>query len=175
MTAEPLVLLQKQRASNNHNETPITIGIHSRHRSTTDDGLNINHEKKCFDTMMTRLYEHHNDTRPCVAYLISDRQTTIESLSDYIHTNHRYNCSVIVPDHENRTKHEGLRSEHGPWAGLGFWEDAVLVSTARHGFLQTKESSASTLIKAFISYDRVVESAIKQKLLPPPLEGCQYT
>jgi hypothetical protein len=117
-----------------------------------------------------------NDT-PCVVYLLSDRQLTIDILKTYIET--KWNkCHVVLATHKTdsdtdtdnnnnkTTTTNGHYQEHGPFAGTGFFQDLIVASQARHGFIGHCYRTSSQLLREWIFYDRTME-AMERTGKPP--------
>lgn len=96
--------------------------LHSRHPNGMD-GSYVVPEWKCLEQQV------QNIQPPCVVYLMSDRQQTLDIMKD---TLPKYNCIGIVGEHSSGLS---FSKEHGPFAGLGYFQDLALVSNARHGFI----------------------------------------
>jgi hypothetical protein len=119
--------------------------------------------------------------RPCTIYLMSDRILTIDLLTPIIQD--EYNCRVQVANHTTTTtttttpsistttttktrKRKAARirpKEHGPFAGVGYWQDWALAIQARTGFIsfhlqpRTFVRTSSSLMREVIEFRRVVE------------------
>ena len=82
---------------------------------------------------------------------MSDRDCTISRLSEQLTT---LNITFLVPAHD---KGDSFNVEHGPFAGVGFFQDWALASShARSGFIGTKRSS-SDLVVELIEFNRKIE------------------
>jgi hypothetical protein len=147
------------------------IVLHSRHSNPVDDGSKITWEKKCVKQILegetapieqnasTKMVEEENHS--CVLLILSDRQKTIDGLGRFMHDVYSY-CKVIVASH---SKGESWRSEHGDFAGIGFYQDLWLVQNlvkshasaaaiGRLAFIGHKSGrSSSTLIRELIIYN----------------------
>jgi hypothetical protein len=119
--------------------------------------------------------------RPCTIYLMSDRNLTIDLLTPIIQD--EYHCRVQVANHTTTTttttnpsisattttktrKRKAARimpKEHGPFAGVGYWQDWALAIQARTGFIsfhlqpRTFVRTSSSLMREVIEFRRVVE------------------
>jgi hypothetical protein len=164
----------------------VVIGVHSRHADDHDDGSNIRGEVECIDRVLAEEEAQrrqpssssspadHGET--CRIVIMSDRSRTLELLRERASV--RWNCSVVTA-HEPTTAHatnrsssadgnsadssslslssSSWRSEHGPYSGIGFYQDwALIVSHARamRGFVGRKRSS-SLLVREVVEYDRM--------------------
>jgi hypothetical protein len=136
--------------SNNSNES-ITIVLHSRHSAADDDGSKIKREKLCFD----KLLQSQNYTSLCQVLLLSDRPKTLIKATEYISQEYPH-CLVLVAPHDTG---KSFRSEHGPFAGIGFFQDLAFVAnqtlrmpTAVPAFVGFKQRSSSQLVREIIVY-----------------------
>jgi hypothetical protein len=164
----------------------VVIGVHSRHADDHDDGSNIRGEVECIDRVLAeeeaaqRRQPPSSSSPPdhgekCRLVIMSDRTRTLELLRE--RASARWNCSVVTA-HEPATTHatnrssrtadepdsasslsssSSWRSEHGPYSGIGFYQDwALMVSHARamRGFVGRKRSS-SLLVREVVEYDRI--------------------
>lgn len=128
-----------------------TIGLHSRHAFSANDGSDISSERKC-------LHELLNETKgPCAVYIMSDREITVKLLKEYIKD--VLKCSAIVVETnkmDTSSKSLPAFAEHGANPGEGFWRELALVSSARHGFVGSGRSS-SNLLSESMSYWSLLE------------------
>jgi hypothetical protein len=164
----------------------VVIGVHSRHADDHDDGSNIRGETECIDRVLAEEEEAKRRQPPsssppdggerCRLVIMSDRTRTLDLLRERASV--RWNCSVVTA-HEPTTAHatnrsssadgnsadssslslssSSWRSEHGPYSGIGFYQDwALIVSHARamRGFVGRKRSS-SLLVREVVEYDRM--------------------
>jgi hypothetical protein len=127
-----------------------TYALHSRHVDMDDDGSDVLEEKTCLNTL-----HHKFRGQPCTVYLMSDRKATLHKMSMYVEK--IQNCTPVVVTHV--TDHaDGHYTEHGPFAGAGFFQDWLVASQARHGFIGHCYRSSSLLLRELIQYDRGVEA-----------------
>ena len=159
---EEVVSPKNSHHSRNNNTAGFSLALHSRHTVAADDGSFIVDEVKCLETL---LFPHHHNadsiTRQtedsCQVYLMSDRQTTIDLLTEWL-TQH--NCSAITARHEDRLHVVGTTAdddpiqEHGPWAGAGFLQDLDVISNARHGIIGDLHRSSTALLMHLLEYRR---------------------
>jgi hypothetical protein len=134
-----------------------TIAAHSRHILAWDEGTWIDVEKKCIQTILKR---HENQS--CAIMLMSDRVRTIEMLTEQVQT--EFGCTAVTANHSSG---QGINAEHGPFAGMGFFQGLALVTTARHGFIANqmnrggdffKIRTSSALLLSIITYRLFMES-----------------
>ena len=130
-----------------------TYFLHSRHPNNALDGSYVWPEQKCLN------YTLFNRTnRPCTFYLMSDRQLTMELLSKEISSR---NCTVeMVRNHtQGASSH---REEHGPFAGMGYWQDLALAIHARtgciafHQYQRRHVRTSTALVREIIEFRRVL-------------------
>lgn len=153
------------KSRSNDPTTTYTIALHSRHRYSSINGCNIEAEWNCLDQMMTRFSAQATTTtkskrqrprqRPpqtrFQVSIMSDRVCTIDRLSEQLTA---LNITVLVAAH---TTGDSFNEEHGPFAGVGFFQDWALASSqARSGFIGTTRSS-SDLVLELIDYNRKME------------------
>lgn len=160
-------------APGNGGETPeedekprpvVVIGVHSRHANQHDDGSNIRGESDCIESLL----DEHRQHSECRLVLMSDRPLTLVKLREQ--ASRDWNCSVVTA-HEpaaRATNRAGADSsppsatsswlsEHGPYSGIGFYQDWALMVSHAHamrGFVGRKRSS-SLLVREVVEYDRM--------------------
>jgi len=140
---------------------PYTVALHSRHIDEQLDGCDISREKRCMNRLLANSIRPPADDqnaggvdrapRPCVVKLMSDRQCTINEMTAWLERN---DCAVEVASHETTTDY---LSEHGPFAGAGFFQDLALASTARSAFVGLSRSSSDLLLE-LIEFNRKVQA-----------------
>jgi len=147
-----------------------SVALHSRHHQPKNEGHNVRREMSC----LKRVLRNRSPGSECHVYLMSDRLPTLERLQQWLKK--KANCTGLVARHD--TGH-GLRSEHGPFAGLGFFQDLALVTKARDAFIGSARRSSSDLIRELIEYDRRIEALLHQRGQDPagllqrdPIEAC---
>jgi hypothetical protein len=131
-----------------------TIALHSRHPKRFDYGSNLEQELRCLNETL----QLTDSSRPCVLYLMTDREKTLDSLTSTIEST--TNCTVVIANH---TKGESYSSEHGPFAGVGYFEDLALAVNARHAMIAPHKHkkipfrSSSGLVLELIEFRRQME------------------
>jgi len=126
-------------ATNDRDYPTFTIALHSRHPNGLD-GCDIGPERKCLQKMRSTggdddEEEAKQPTSNCRVYLLADRPCTISTLTNWITLVMK--CEVVVASH---VEGNGTRDEHGPFAGLGFFQDLIVASDSKqpqfpHGFV----------------------------------------
>lgn len=139
----------------------ISIAVHSRHSKNTDDGSNVEREVACLKKVLP------GSSRPCIVYIISDRPASLKRIKD---ATQEMNCTPVLP-HHNEDK--SFRKEHGPYAGVGFFQDLVVASQARHGLVGAPRSS-TMLLEERITYQRKVEEFANGGTSSGQWHHCQY-
>jgi hypothetical protein len=142
-----------------------SVGVHSRHIKTKFKGGGIQRETECLAKL---LRDEKRGNRTCEVYLMSDRELTITKLQKLIESS--TNCTVRVATHATG---KGVNDEHGPWSGLGFYQDWALSSRARHGFVHTGTTSSSLVIE-MITYDHQLEAWRQGRNVTHALEECTF-
>jgi len=122
-----------------------TIALQSRHRHVTDDGCNIEQEVSCL-----RQVTLHKKNRPIHVSMMSDRTCTIDRLTKFLELR---NITVHVALHDEGSS---FREEHGPFAGVGLYQDLALVSQARSAIIATRRTS-SDLLRELVEYHQKME------------------
>jgi hypothetical protein len=133
-----------------------TIALHSRHTSRLDEGDDVSTEKHCLEQVLA------NISRPCTVILLSDRPKTLDLLSEVV-TN--LQCIPTFANHKTGTS---FRKDHGPYSGVGFFQDLSLASNAVHGFIGHKKRSSSMLLEEWIVYRR----SLQKNISSTPLVEC---
>lgn len=133
-----------------------TIALHSRHTSRLDEGDNVSPEQHCLEQVLA------NMSRPCTVILLSDRPKTLDLLAQVV-TN--LQCTPMFANHDAG---RSFRVDHGPYSGVGFFQDLALASNAVHGFIGHKKRSSSMLLEEWIVYRR----SLQQDISSTPLVEC---
>jgi hypothetical protein len=141
-----------------------SVGLHSRHTKVSYNEGDIHGEVKCLANLL-RVEKRLN--RTCEVYLMSDRKMTISKLQQYVET---MNCTARVSSHAAGA---GIYDEHGPWSGLGFYQDLALVSRARAGFVHAGTTSSSLVIQ-LITYDQQMEVWREGRNVSHALQECAF-
>ena len=142
-----------------------SIGLHSRHPNMEDDGSDVQKETMCLEQLLAH---KQDESQPCAFYLMADRPATMENLIEFAHTK---NCSAVYAVQE---KDEGESSEHGAFAGAGFFRDLVVVGRAQSAFAGMLRSSTALVLEV-MDYNRVRAAAHRQKheaTVVEPLPRC---
>ena len=132
----------------------ISLALHSRHQKNEDDGTDNTVPEKCLvkahETVrqLTPNTNTNNNTSSCALIALSDRDVTVDLLAQKAQS---LNCSHVKAEHKQGTF---FLKEHGPHAGIGFWQDLALASQATGAFVSTKHSSASDLFAISLRYQR---------------------
>jgi hypothetical protein len=108
-----------------------------------DDGSKIKRGKLCFD----KLLQSQNYASLCQVLLLSDQPNLSQK---YPH------CLAMVAPHDTG---KSFRSEHGPFAGIGFFQDLAFVAnqtlrmpTAITAVVGSKHRSSSQLVREIVAY-----------------------
>jgi len=140
-----------------HHPHVFSIGLHSRHSNNGLDGSDISKELQCLHQVLAanRRRQHannnnNNQTR-CILYIMSDRSVTVDRFRN--DTSHGCTVATVRRDEAaQKAEHTGP-SEHGPFAGLGYFQDVVLTMQANSAFLGQPRSSTAFVV-AMIEYRR---------------------
>ena len=101
---------------------------------------------------------------------MSDRKLTLKRLSGFVRKT--LGCEPVVADHK---KAESETTEHGPFAGTGFFQDMELLAKGtQHGFVGTSTTSTDFILSAIV-YDKFMRhwnATAGQKL--ESLEVCRF-
>ena len=90
----------------------------------------------------------------CRIFLMSDRQTTLDGLEQWI-TQHT-KCNPVIAKHDTE---KGKFYEHGPFAMKGFFQDLALAAHTNGGFigaLAVEKCSSADLIRDLYEYNHFV-------------------
>jgi hypothetical protein len=145
--------------STSEGDLPILIVLHSRHSKTNDDGSKIERETKCLDRLLASMHPLNSSNHYlCTILLLSDRPTTLALLQDYISQKHP-RCAAKVANHDHGTS---FRPEHGPYSGIGFYQDLAMVkhgiqslpieTSPQVGFVGSESRSSSQLVREIMVY-----------------------
>jgi hypothetical protein len=122
----------------------LSLAVHSRHADPEDDGSDVHDEIQCLQRLIS------NSSRYCQVYIMSDRRKTLSALRRLLRSK---NCSCVEAEHD---KGGSFENEHGPFAGIGFFQDLLVASQARSGYVGYMRSS-SKLLYEWIEYFRLLE------------------
>jgi hypothetical protein len=143
------------------NNSAISVALHSRHIHSSNTGKNISRESECLDEIFSALGHQRNDgtaaNTTCKVFLMSDRENTVTRLSQFVVE--AWNCTAIVVAGKERGS--GLTSEHGAFAGVGYFQDLAMARVARNGFVGNCDRSSSQLLQSLIAYDRHLDSSVE--------------
>jgi hypothetical protein len=124
----------------------VSVAVHSRHVNENVTGCNIGRETSCMQKIL-----HITGGDSVNVRIMSDRECTISRLTTWL-TNR--NISVAVAQHD---QHIDFLSEHGPFAGVGFFQDLALASTARSAIVAMRRSSSDLLLELVV-FNRKMEA-----------------
>jgi hypothetical protein len=116
-----------------------------------DNGSKIKRGKLCFD----KLLQSQNYAYLCQVLLLSDRPKTVIKAAEYLSQKYIH-CLAMVAPHDTG---KSFRSEHGPFAGIGFFQDLAFVAnqtiqmpTAITAVVGSKHRSSSQLVREIVAY-----------------------
>lgn len=121
-----------------------TVALHSRHQFKEYMGCNTRREIACINSVTA------NVSGSIHFYIMADRNCTLQNLRSYLLSR---NDRVNVPLHDQGSS---FKDEHGPYAGVGFFQDLALSSQAKSAFIGTKRSSSDLLLE-LIDFNRKLE------------------
>jgi hypothetical protein len=139
-------------AEGDDDEVPYyTIALHSRHIDDAVDGCDVSREIGC---MKELLKTKMPPGKRCAVALLSDRACTLSTLVPWLEDEQR-GCVAYVARHDARTDY---LSEHGPFAGVGFFQDlALTAAVARSAFVGMHRSS-SDLVLELVQFYRTMDA-----------------
>jgi hypothetical protein len=159
---------QDQVLASHNTNNGITIAMHSRHFEDKIQGKITVHEEKCLATVIRkarRVKGSENDNGPCSIVILSDRKMTLLNVSSIAQD--EFNCTPVVASHDKNKPGSGLRNEHGPFAGDGFFQDLYYGAKARDGYIGHCGRSSSQLLQEVIVYNRRMEAWKQGNYYPP--------
>jgi len=128
-----------------HDSNVLSIALHSRHLNDDLVGANVTREVKCVQQILTSQQQKQQQQQRCLLYIMSDRAATVTNLAR--DARDLYNCTVVLvsrTQEESTAEHVGP-SEHGPFAGLGYFQDVALSMHADTALVGQARSSTSFL------------------------------
>ena len=133
----------------------LSLAMHSRHQNPNDLGKDSSLEMSCLNASIQRLQQTvHGRIRhgrgKCTVSVMTDRADTLHSLE--VEAMNQTSCEVVHLDSHRTGK--SFRSEHGPFAGSGFFDDLAFAQNAVNGVITTKGSTASQLLLAMVAFQR---------------------
>lgn len=143
-----------------------SIGLHSRHANVDNDGCNISEETACIQQILANKTAA---SEPTTLSLMSDRQCTIDRLKDKFHDPPTF--TALIADHDEGGK---FSPEHGPYAGLGYFQDMALLSEVRGGFVGSSRSSTHLPLEWVEFYQKMEKWSLAKggKEIPPDIPYC---
>ncbi|KAL7568044.1 hypothetical protein ACA910_020764 [Epithemia clementina (nom. ined.)] len=173
-----------------------SVALHSRHVAKADDGSIIKDEAHCLNLLLknksSSLLDEQERSRPwlqynngqsnrhsnCTVYLLSDRELTMDKLSDWVQQElpfcHVRRTFLVASIEKNVTAIRPI--EHGPNPGIGFFNDLALGVQARTAIIGDEHQSSFKLLQELITYDRLMEAILGQETSqswPDPLLFCR--
>lgn len=141
----------------------LTIGLHSRHIHPKVDGCDVERELKCIDNVVSQL----DSNRSVTVRLMADRRCTLDRLQEELG---KREIRAEVATHQEGQKRKG---EHGPFAGLGYYQDLSFVGQVRSAFVGVCRSSTHLVLER-IEFNRRMELwALGQNIsLVPDIPTC---
>jgi hypothetical protein len=166
-----------------------SIAVHSRHANKKAQGDIVAEETACIESiwqqhLATTKNDSHNDE--CDLYVMSDRPLTLLALIAWCHNYHppKNSTSAAVVHHEKKNAsstttvfpcrrvihamhQRGLSfvPEHGPYAGVGFLQDLIVVQESALSSIGIVggQRSSTELLTEWMEYERLVDYFSKQK------------
>jgi hypothetical protein len=164
----------------------LKIAIHSRHTVAEDDGSFISDEIKCLTKILPTRSQQVSQHIPCSLYLMSDREQTINNIRQWIIERHNDrmgpDCNIITANHStSMSLMASKREEHGPWSGVGFFQDLDVVANALDVLIGDINRSSTRLLLEIMEYRRGLSILLQQNrehaddksLDPPRLIQCK--
>ena len=143
--------------------TAASIGMHLRHQSTSDTGLDLRGPAACLRQLSLRQPR-------CTVLLAADRNATIE------HAPAAFGrlCSVVSAARGTRgaSSPTSSRGEHGPWAGAAVVQDMELLARSTQAFIGTHDSTLSFLMFAHAAFRLAEQYPQGRRLRYHTLPGC---
>jgi hypothetical protein len=154
-TLDPSLVPSDPALDNNRVDTYM---LHSRHQLDSMDGSELDLEVSCMNKVISNRSD--SDSKPCVVYTMTDRMKTREKLPEALL---KFKCASIFTD---TIQGASFSTEHGPFAGRGYFQDLALVRQARRGFMSPNPRhrkrvgvrTSSALPRSIIEFRRVLES-----------------
>jgi hypothetical protein len=135
-----------------------SMAIHSRHPKQSNNGCDITNELRCVHELIDNISPKKNRW----ATIMSDRTCTIQNLKIWLQER---NFTVELPLHDAGASY---LVEHGPFAGVGYFQDIEYASEAYSGFAGTTNSprikncttmrSSSDLALSLMEYKRRMDA-----------------
>lgn len=149
------------RESQWHGEHMDTYVLHSRHVSTESKGEDTAEEVACLKQVLPKV---ESRTKGCTVFVMTDRQAARRLLVDTLQT--EFNCTAVVSPNITRG-HSTFHTDHGDFAGRGYFQDLVVARHARSGFLTTGRKrtrvgirTSSALPRSIIEFRRRLEALL---------------
>lgn len=156
----------KRLSLDDDEDNVFSIGMHSRHIDPNDTGEDVKNQFSCLKSLL--LSNQARNSKKCRLFLMSDREPTILLTSK--HAEEEYKCEVIIVE-DRKVTNSSNAGEHGPFAGLGFFQDLVVVSRATSAYA-TRKRSSSALVVELMEYNRRMRAWQRDgtRRLPPLMQ-----
>lgn len=103
--------------------------LHSRHVLPDEKGTDIAEELTCLEKAIPAIKTR---TNPCVVFIMTDRQAARDMLVTTLQT--QFNCTTIISQNTTLGR-STFHTDHGDFAGRGYFQDLAVARHARSGFL----------------------------------------
>ena len=158
-----------KETTNTNNNNDLTIGIHARHKKAEDDGSDMSEQISCLESMLDLLRPQTNSqsatTENCTIFIMADRPKSLQALSDVSRSLGCWPVTVNKTALDMTGASKGMQ-EHGEFASEGYFQDFLVVSQARSGFIHSAGfrhgSSASALVWQEIVYRGIKEGMLAE-------------
>lgn len=139
--SEPVMHHVHQATSNSVIQNATTVALHSRHINPNDKGSDISREVKCLREIMKS-----RSSLGCVVFIMSDRRETVARVTQHILG--ELGCLAL-----NSTPAHGgsFKEEHGPYSGIGTYQDLAFASQAGDGVVGVASSSITRLLRELVA------------------------
>lgn len=145
----------------------LSIALHSRQDKIGMDGSDVTNEVQCLDDILDT---RENKAQPCSVYVMSDRELTVEGFTREARSR---GCHVVtVTDRGPPINDTTKTAEHGPFAGIGYFQDLAVATQARSALISRRRSS-SAILDEIIEYRRRMEAwEARHERIEEPILRC---
>jgi len=139
-----------------HGNYNYSVAIHSRHPLSRDDGCDVTRELTCLNSILPSL-EEEEYPYSCLVFIMADRQCTLSTLSQHLLTGSQggRKCTVALtsqqkehrrPSKLEKKKRRPAFSEHGPFAGVGYFRDVIVALRATQSQYDQQKHTTNTAV-----------------------------
>lgn len=167
LTSDLLDSLSVQKPLWRHSRSSFSMGIHLRQPGNVSDTSRDEVQDACQQVLLGFNKQAKGGT--CQAFIMGDQPKAVELTQQRVT---KWGCkgfSMHGNDQHRRQLDRGrVKSEHGPFAGAGFYQDLALLSRGTRNVFLAKSRSSSVLVLEAIVYQKAKDHFERTKNVHSP-------